>query len=180
MLLVSFRCQRLYIYKIEIYIYKQQSPLFHYKILDKYQTLHLLPITTLIMFTPLKLSTIAAAIALPVSTMGWAVTFYSSAPCNSAPGSDWSYWVYEGTGQSPCIDIGTAPPAGVTCLHQLNGGSSYEDCGGGFVPHQVSSFFIRSGDCVLSEVGSGCYAGFGSRQNDCQDIPVDSFSCNDG
>ncbi|KFY47990.1 hypothetical protein V496_10360 [Pseudogymnoascus sp. VKM F-4515 (FW-2607)] len=77
------------------------------------------------MFTLLKLSTIAAAIALPASTMGWAVTFYSSAPCSSAPGSDWSYWVYEGTGQSPCIDIGTSPPAGVTCLHQLNGGSSY-------------------------------------------------------
>lgn len=31
-----------YIFTKSNYLYKQESPLFHYKILDKYQTIHLL------------------------------------------------------------------------------------------------------------------------------------------
>ncbi|KFY50344.1 hypothetical protein V495_00303 [Pseudogymnoascus sp. VKM F-4514 (FW-929)] len=106
-----------------------------------------------------KLTTIAAALALPANTMGWAITLYSSNPCNDAPGSNWHYWIYEGSGQSPCVNVGTAPPAGVSCRHYLNGGATSEDCGGGFVAGQAASFYIRRGDCSLSRQGSGCYAG---------------------
>lgn len=58
-------------------------------------------ITTFIMPTLMKLSTVAAAVALLTGTMGWDITFYTAKPCNKAPGRDWSYWIYDWGGQSP-------------------------------------------------------------------------------
>lgn len=86
---------------------------------------------------------------------------------------------YKGSGQSPCIEIGTAPPAGVPCVHQLNGGSSIENRSVDFLSNRASSFYIHSGDCSLAETRSSCYAPFGSRGNDCQKIAIHSFFCKD-
>ncbi|KFY41927.1 hypothetical protein V495_04729 [Pseudogymnoascus sp. VKM F-4514 (FW-929)] len=127
----------------------------------------------------LKFSTVLATLAFSSATLAWEITFYSDTPCNKATGSNYEYWNYVGTGQSPCLDIGARAPSDIECYHYKDRGASPPVRCAFDTSVRAASFQIRSGDCEISSDATGCYAGFGSHQLGCQTIAAESFSCID-